>query len=142
MSNYIQSNQVVTLPDAANSISSADTGKTFIIPAVGLAATNRIITLPTAQLGLKYKFIMSALTGAANTRLVSITGGANSMYDVLLQSGGSISTNAAGSTSVQLLGGVAGAGAGPGDSIEVTCMSGTQWSVLGSSSATAAFAVV
>ncbi len=84
---------------------------------------------------------MSALTGAANTRLVSITGGANSMNGVLLQSGGSVSTNAAGSQYVQFLGGAAGAGAGPGDSIEVTCMSSTQWSVIGSSGATAAFAV-
>ena len=63
MSNYIQSNQVVTLPvggaGGAFSISSNDSGKLLLLPTQNVAQT---ITLPQAQAGLRYRIM--ANTGA------------------------------------------------------------------------------
>ena len=142
MSLYVQTNQCVTLTDANNTISAADTGKIFLIPPVAVVATTRIITLPAPQLGLRYKFIMQGLVGALNTSIVAISGGANSMRGQLSVSGGSLISGVAGANSFSFIGGVAGAGAGPGDTIEVTCMSvlPTQWACTGAASATAPFA--
>ena len=142
MSLYVQTNQCVTLTDANNTISAADTGKIFLIPSVEVAATTRTITLPTTQLCLRYKFIMLGLVGALNTSVVAITEGVTSMRGQLTYSGASLSSPAAGVTSFSFIGGVAGAGAGPGDTMEVTCMNTlpAQWSCNGSASATAPFA--
>ena len=90
MSLYVQTNQCVTLSDANNTISAADTGKIFLIPSVVPVATTRTITLPTAQLGLRYKFIMLGLVGALNTSVVSISGGTTSMRGQLTFSGASL----------------------------------------------------
>lgn len=141
MTSLIQSNQPIILTDTSQTLSASDSGKIFLVPAVAAIGTTTL-TLPTKQLGLRYKFIMTDLVGAANTRIVSIAGGAASMNGMMFMSGGAVPTIAAGNAAVQFIGGAAGAGAGPGDTIEVTCMSGTQWSVTGSSSATAAFAVI
>ena len=142
MSLYIQTNQCVTLTDANNTISAADTGKIFLITSVGVVATTRIITLPALQLGLRYKFIMLGLVGALNTSVVAITGGVNSMMGQLTFSGASVLSGPAGANSFSFIGGAAGAGSGPGDTIEVTCMQvlPAQWSCNGSASATAPFA--
>ena len=142
MSLYVQTNQCVTLTDANNTISAADSGKTFLIPSVVPATTVRTITLPTVQLGLRYKFIMLGLVGATNASQVAITGGVTSMRGQLTLSGGSFITGVAGAVSFAFIGGAAGAGAGPGDTIEVTCMQvlPAQWSFNGSASATAPFA--
>ena len=53
MSVYVQTNQPVTLLNAANTISAADTGKLMLIPA--LTAATRVITLPAAAAGLHYR---------------------------------------------------------------------------------------
>ena len=142
MSLYVQTNQCVTLIDANNTISAADTGKIFLIPSVTPLTTIRTITLPTAQLGLRYKFIMTGLVGLLNSSVVSITGGATSMRGQLTYSGASLLSGPAGANSFSFIGGAAGAGAGPGDTIEVTCMQvlPAQWSCNGSASATAPFA--
>ena len=142
MSLYVQTNQCVTLTDANNTISAADTGKIFLIPPVVPAATTRTITLPTTQLCLRYKFIMLGLVGALNTSIVTITGGATSMRGQLTYSGASLLSGVAGANSFSFQGGAAGVGAGPGDTIEVTCMQvlPAQWSCNGSASATAPFA--
>ena len=143
MSLYVQTNQCVTLSDANNTISAVDTGKIFLIPSIVPLLTVRTITLPTPQLGLRYKFIMLGLVGAAAiTSLVTITGGATSMRGQLTRAGGSDYSGAAGVGSFSFQGGAAGVGAGPGDTIEVTCMNilPTQWACTGCASATAPFA--
>ena len=142
MSLYVQTNQCVTLSDANNTISAADTGKTFLIPSIVPLLTIRTITLPTPQLGLRYKFIMLGLVGAAAaTSQVVITGGVTSMRGQLTISGASVISGPAGAGS--FAGGAAGTGAGPGDTIEVTCMQvlPAQWACTGAASATAPFAV-
>src|SRR5690606_18956938 len=71
MSAYIQSNYVVTLPDAAYTVLESDSGKTLLIPALGAA---RVITLPTPKMGLHYKFM--AIATLTNTATLTAAGGA------------------------------------------------------------------
>ena len=57
MSAYIQTNQTIQLPDSDYTVSSADTGKIFLISTV---TALRIITLPTPSVaiaGLHYIFL-------------------------------------------------------------------------------------
>lgn len=62
MSNYIQSNQVVTLPNqAAITVNAADSGKTLLVPAQGAAS---VITMPSLQAGLRYRFLATAALGS------------------------------------------------------------------------------
>ena len=75
MSAYIQTNQIIQLPDSDYTVSSVDTGKIFLISAV---TALRIVTLPTPSVintGLHYVFINRApiLGGAGNN--VRILGG-------------------------------------------------------------------
>ena len=61
MTNYIQSNQCVTLPDAvAYTAREADSGKMLLIPTQTAPMT---ITLPTAKAGLCYRFQAVATLG-------------------------------------------------------------------------------
>ena len=137
---YIQFNQVVTLPDANVVLNVADSGKTILLSANAVPGT-KTITLPPGVAGLTYRFIMSALVGPVNTHIIAITGGATSMEGVMVQSGTILSTVDGGSTSVQFVGGAVGVGAGPGACITVTCISATKWSVFGSARGTATFGV-
>ena len=107
-----------------------------------MLTTIRTITLPTPQLGLRYKFIMLGLVGAGITSQALITGGVNSMRGQLTYSGASLISGVAGVSSFAFQEGIAGAGAGPGDTIEVTCMNTlpVQWACTGCASATAPFA--
>ena len=66
MAGYIQTNQVISLADQNNSITVSDTGKTFLVPTnAGAAPTTRTFPLPAGQLGLRYRFILSADAGVA-----------------------------------------------------------------------------
>lgn len=139
MSNYIQSNYVVTLPNAvAYTVLPSDSGKTLLLPGQGAAMA---ITLPTPQMGLRYKFIV---TGAAVGQIVTITPpvgtvsgmcltltpGANASLTV---SNISLKLNAA--ASIQIL-----AASARGDWLEMNC-DGVNWYVSGlSGAATAGFA--
>ena len=68
MTNYIQSNYVVTLPNAAAyTVLASDSGKTLLIPGQGAAMA---ISLPIPQMGLSYKFLV---TGATVGQIVTIT---------------------------------------------------------------------
>lgn len=67
MSSYIQTNYTVTLPNAvAYTVLESDSGKTLFIPGQGAAMA---IALPAAKMGLRYKFMCSAVAG----QLVTIT---------------------------------------------------------------------
>ena len=85
---------------------------------------------------------MLGLVGAANTSQVVITGGANSMRGQLTYSGASLISGVAGVSSFAFQGGIAGAGAGHGETIEVTFMNTlpVQWACTGCASATEPFA--
>ena len=137
---FVQFNQVITLPDANAVLYVADSGKTILL-SPNAAVGTKTITLPIGVAGLTYRFIMSALVGPLNTHIIAITGGATSMEGIVLQSSGSNSTVDGGSTSVLFVGGLVGVGAGPGACITVTCLSATKWSILGCGIGTTAFGV-
>lgn len=71
-SNIEQTNQFVTLTNAAQTIYAIDTGKTHLIPAQG---AGRIFNLPLPQPGLNYKFIVIGATVGNNVTMTP-TGGA------------------------------------------------------------------
>ena len=71
-SNIVQTNQFVTMANAAASILAIDTGKTHLIPGQGAA---RIFTLPLPQPGLNYKFMIIGGT-AGNNITMTPSGGA------------------------------------------------------------------
>ncbi len=71
MSQYIQSNYIVTLADAAYTVLESDSGKTLLIGALGGA---RIITLPAPKMGLHYRFM--AINTLGNTATLTPSGGA------------------------------------------------------------------
>lgn len=133
MSEYIQSNQVITLADTNNVISAADTGKTFLVPTnAGAAPTIRTITLPAGQLGLRYRFILNASAGVATNAINITTGAAGGLRGVLLTANSTVPVVAA-NTNVTFIGAAGAAAAQPGDYIDVCCISATQWSVMGGS---------
>lgn len=137
MSNYIQSNYVVTLPNAvAYTVLPSDSGKTLLLPGQGAAMA---ITLPTPQMGLRYKFI---ITGATVGQIVTITPPVGTVSGMCLTlvpgiAGAnvtiSLKLNAAASISIL-------AAAARGDWLEMNC-DGVNWYVSGiSGAATAGFA--
>ena len=88
------------------------------------------ITLPAPSIaasGCNYKFV----SGAVAANIVTITGGANTAFGVLTNSGGSVAT---GVTNVTFT-----ATSVRGDVIEVVC-DGTAWNYRGSSSVAAGLA--
>ena len=65
MTNYIQSNYVVTLPNSlVYTVVPSDSGKTLLIPFQSLACA---VSLPAPQMGLRYKFMCIAALGSAVT---------------------------------------------------------------------------
>ena len=72
-SNYIQSNQVITLPSPlaaslTNLIYEADSGEVLILPSQGFAQT---FTLPLPKIGICYKIITSGAIGNPVTILTN-----------------------------------------------------------------------
>ena len=137
---FVQFNQVITLPDANAVLYVADSGKTILLSANAVPGT-KTITLPPGVAGLTYRFIMTALVGPLNTHIIAITGGATSMEGILLQNGATTTTVDGGSTSATFNGGTVAVGAGPGACITVTCVSATKWSIFGYGKGTTAFGV-
>lgn len=79
MSNYIQTNYVVAIPDAATyTVLPSDSGKTLLIPILGQVLA---ITLPVPQMGLRYRFMAVGILANAATITPSI---ANTMTGSLL----------------------------------------------------------
>ena len=126
MSGYVQTNQTILLPDTAYTVSAQDTGKIFLIDTVTAART---INLPPVSPGLHYVFINKAAGVLGGN--IRITGGANSMYGLLLL----------------------GVGAGPvanaainfittisvkGDRLDIIC-DGVQWSSIATAAVNGAF---
>ncbi len=74
MSGYIQTNQIINVPNVlAYAVSAADTGKTLILPqttALGTVA----ITLPAPATGLHYRFINGSAAIAVSTVTIAATG--------------------------------------------------------------------
>lgn len=70
MSQYLQTNYVVTMPDAAYTVLESDSGKTILI---GTLAGARVVTLPAPKMGLAYRFLAIATLG--NTATLTATGG-------------------------------------------------------------------
>lgn len=122
MSGYIQTNQTVKLPDRAYTVSVADSGKLMLIGA--LTTATRVITLPDAQAGLHYRFMVTATL----TQIARITPAAGTINGALIN-------NNAGAAEV-----VAKAGASAdltatailGDFMDVYC-DGTNWHCSGMS---------
>ena len=121
MTSYIQSNQPVFLPDAAQILSAVDTGKIMLINTV---TATRTYTLPAVAPGLHYTFLnMSPGVLGAN---IKITGGANSMQGTLFTLA---ATAAVANTFVNFITGATL----KGDRLDIIC-DGTQWCVLGTTS--------
>ena len=116
MSGYVQSNQTITLPLGNYTVSSADTGKTLLIPAQGAA----IIRLPNASLGLHYRFIM---LGVATGTINITTGAAGGLRGVALTANSTVPITAA-ATNVNFVNTAA-----DGDFIDAYCYSATSWSI-------------
>ena len=79
MSGYIQTNQIINIPNAAAyTVGSADSGKLYTI---GTQTLPCIITLPILQAGLHYRFMINLVTVST----VNITSpNANTAYGVLI----------------------------------------------------------
>lgn len=77
MTNFIQSNQIVTLPYANTTISVADSGKILLTPQTA-GGVNVVYTLPTLQAGLHYRFINGAPNALNGT--VEIVGTVGSLF--------------------------------------------------------------
>lgn len=133
MSNFIQSNAVITLlaPSAtAQTMSVADSGKIIVIPA---ATANGVVNLPAVAPGLCYKFIMAATAAFTVTLTPTANGLVNgSVLNNNAAAGEVVSKNAANTTNFT-------ATAVAGDWIEVVS-DGTNWYVFGQSRVAAGLA--
>jgi hypothetical protein len=79
MSVYLQTNQDILVPNqAAYTVSTADTGKIFILPQTVAGVGNITISLPAPAPGLHFRFINSS--PAASVRNVAITATAAVVY--------------------------------------------------------------
>ena len=118
MSGYIQSNQTVLLPNAITyNVSAADTGKILLIPAQD---NPLVISLPTATLGLHYRFLLIAAVGNFTSITTGVAGG---VRGVALTGNSTIPITAI-RTAVNFAG-----VADRGDYIDAYCYSSTSWSI-------------
>jgi len=125
MSGYIQTNQIIQLPNADATISVADTGKMLLVPQ--LTGANKTYTLPAVSPGLRYRFINS--TNAATLGFAGIiSGGGTTVVGALINSTPIVVTKT-GVASCRFL-----AASVKGDYIECIC-DGTNWNVSGMSAA-------
>lgn len=137
MSQYIQSNYMVNLPSPAvasllNTISATDSGKTIVVLAQTAIQT---FTLPAAQVGLNYRFLVGALVAFDVTIVPAVAG---TIYGTLLNltPGGAgacviTATQKTGANSV-----IIDSTARLGDYVNMNC-DGTYWYVNGISSVAA-----
>ena len=77
MSVYVQTNQIVNIPNAAAyAVSMTDTGKVHICPQTTVGVGDITVTLPAVAAGLHYRFINgSAAAAAANVIVQSAAAG-------------------------------------------------------------------
>jgi hypothetical protein len=123
MSGYVQTNQANFLPDAAYTLTAAQTGELFLIPVL---ASNRVITLPAAQAGLHYRFMAIGTLSHTATLTPATTGLVNGILANNNAGAGSVVAKTAANTAVLT------ATAVLGDFIDVYC-DGTAWHVSGMS---------
>lgn len=129
MAVYIQSNQTISLTDAAYTVSATDTGKIFLLPDI---TANRAITLPARAAGLH--FIFQNLALAANFNW-TISDGAAHLGGVLVVAGGNPSS-AAGTTLT-----IHGNGVSlPGDRVDILC-DGVTWGIVATGAAAGSITV-
>jgi len=128
MSIYIQSNQVVSLPNTNLTISAVDTGKIMITPQT-VGATNITFTLPSLAAGLHYRFINGAPAALSGTVLI-LSQTANSIFGSILTGPtlGVALKDVNGQTQTGFLTGISIRG----DYIDLTC-DGTNWYIDGRS---------
>ena len=82
MSSYIQSNQIIKIPNVpAYSVSAADTGKIMITPQT-VGAINVVCTLPLMSPGLHFKFINGSPLALDGN--IEIVGEAGSIFGSVL----------------------------------------------------------
>ncbi len=125
MSVYLQTNQVVTIQDAAAyAVSPADTGKTIMLRIMSQGCT---ITLPALAAGLHYR-IQTPVAGAALAFDVAVTASAGLLLNGVITFPGATPVAVTDNTSITFL--TAGTPCAIGDSIDCYC-DGTRWSVLG-----------
>lgn len=123
MALYLQSNEVLELPDNNYQILEKDNGKVFCIMDLTGAVE---YTLPAIQPGLHYVFINRAL--AANNAIIE--GGAGNVKGVLIRAGVATATAAGANGRINFIGGTSVVG----DRAEFYC-DGVQWSVTAFSAA-------
>ena len=128
MSLYVQTNQIVFIPNIPNyAVNSADTGKTMITPQTQ-AATDVAIALPALQEGLHYRFINGAAAALSGTVAISATGAIIYGNAVMGPNGGVALLEINGATTINFL----TAASVRGDTIDLYC-DGTNWYVQASS---------
>ncbi len=123
MAGYVQSNQVILLPDLAGSlINAADTGKIMITPATAVGC---LYVLPAFAAGLHFRFINGA-PGALAAAIVIASTAANTIYGSVIMgpTGGVALLALNGNTNVSFVNGVSL----KGDYIDLYC-DGTNWYV-------------
>jgi hypothetical protein len=126
MSGYVQTNQIVILPDDDLDISENDTGKIFIGPQATIAPTN--FTLPLPSPGLHYKFINGAPLALAQSVQINTNGAAGILYGSVITgpTGGIAFLAVSANTQIRFL----AATSVLGDTIELSS-DGTNWYVNG-----------
>ena len=97
-------------------LTAADSGKTYILDAVG-----EVITLPSVTDGLKYKFVLNATTATTNWTIVSAT---NVIQGSALVAGAVVAAANENTISVVAAKGIAG------DFVEISS-DGTNWYAFG-----------
>ncbi len=128
MSQYIQSNQSILLPNANYTVSAIDTGKLFFIPVVTGA---RQINLPAVQIGLHFRFMVKAGAAALGFDVSIVPPTVATVYGLLITQG---------VTAITIAGAIQNASNGvifdstavTGDWLDVYC-DGTYWHVSGMS---------
>jgi hypothetical protein len=132
MAFYIQTNQIVNLPNANLAISAADTGKTMLFTTLTGART---YTLPALAAGLHYRFINKAPGALGASAIIQGSGGAgNALLNGVLLKGGVVCAAVTARSAVNFITG----SSVKGDFLDCYC-DGVQWSVLGSGRVTGAF---
>ena len=126
MSGYVQTDETILLPDTAYTVSAQYTGKYFWIDTVTAART---INLPPVSPGLHYVFINKAAGVLGGN--IRITGGANSMYGILLMGlgAGPVANAAINFTTTVSV---------KSDRLDIIC-DGVQWSFIATAAVNGAF---
>ena len=130
MATYLQTNQIVLVPNAAAyAISAIDTGKIFVLPQTTVGVGAIAVTLPAPALGLHYRVINGS--AAASVAAVTLAATAAIMHGQLVQgpTNGVSLTAVAGLTTVTFV----IASSIKGDYVDLYS-DGTLWCIQGASS--------